>query len=63
MKSTNNAQTTETVNKGAIAITWQDHIVEDLSDEAQAAVSGSAKGGYPGKSTLYPYGYTGSLGG
>jgi hypothetical protein len=40
MKSTTNAQTSEAVKKNAIAPTWQDCIVEDLSSEAQAAVSG-----------------------
>jgi hypothetical protein len=43
MKSTNNAQTTEAVNEKAIAPTWQSCIVEDLSDETQAAMSGGAK--------------------
>jgi hypothetical protein len=40
MKSTNNVQTTEAVHEKAIAPTWQSHIVEELSDETQAAVSG-----------------------
>jgi hypothetical protein len=40
MKSTNHAQTTETVNQKAIAPAWQSCIVEDLNDDAQAAVSG-----------------------
>lgn len=63
MKSTINTQTTEAIKKNAIASTWQSFIVEDLSDDVAAQVCGGAKGGYPGKSTLYPYGYTGSLGG
>jgi hypothetical protein len=40
MKSINNVQTTEALNEKAIAPTWQYYIVEDLSDEVQAAVSG-----------------------
>jgi hypothetical protein len=40
MKSTNNTQTNEDMNKKAIAPTWQSCIVEELSDEAQAAVNG-----------------------
>jgi hypothetical protein len=51
MKSTNNSQTTEAVKKNAIAPTWQSHIVEDLSSEAQAAVSG---GGYPNNTVNSP---------
>lgn len=52
MKSTNNVQTTEAVNKNAVASqfpegvnapTWQSHIIEELSDEAALAVSGGAK--------------------
>jgi hypothetical protein len=49
MKSTNSAQTTEAVKKKAIAPTWQACIVEELNDEAQAAVTGGYKGGTPGK--------------
>jgi hypothetical protein len=44
MKSTNNPQATEDMNKKAIAPTEPDCIIEELSDEAAAAVSG---GGYP----------------
>ena len=40
MKSTNNPQTTEDMNQKAIALTEQSFIVEELSDEAQSAVSG-----------------------
>jgi hypothetical protein len=48
MKSTNNTQTNEDLNKKAIgyasaeriALTEQSFIVEELSDEAQASVSG-----------------------
>ena len=40
MKSTNKAQTTEALNEKTLAPTWQSCIVEDLSDDAQAAVSG-----------------------
>ncbi len=40
MKATNNAQATELTNKKENAPTWQEYIIEDLSDEAQAAVSG-----------------------
>lgn len=40
MKSTNNTQTTEAVNEKENAPTWQSQIVEDLSDDAMAAVSG-----------------------
>jgi hypothetical protein len=43
MKSTNNAQTTEAVNEKAIAPMWQDCIVEELTDEAQAAVYGGKR--------------------
>ncbi len=54
MKSTNNNQTTEDMNNSENAPTWQDHITEELSDDAQAAVSGGYKGGTPGK---YWYGF------
>jgi hypothetical protein len=40
MKSTNNTQTTEDLNKNAIAPDKQSFIMEELSDEAQSAVSG-----------------------
>ena len=40
MKATNNAQATEDMNKGAIALEKQSFIVEELSDEAASAVSG-----------------------
>jgi hypothetical protein len=40
MKATNNTQTTESTNNSENTPTWQDYIVEDLSDDAQAAVSG-----------------------
>jgi tRNA1(Val) A37 N6-methylase TrmN6 len=43
MKSTNKAQTTEALNEKAIALHWQDCIVEDLNDDAQAAVSGGGE--------------------
>jgi hypothetical protein len=43
MKSTSNVQTTQAMNKSAIAPQWEAFIVEELSDEAQAAVSGGAK--------------------
>lgn len=63
MKSTKNAQTTEDMNKNENAPTWQDHITEDLNDEAQAAVSGGAKGGVPGKfSPIDPNTYCWSCG-
>jgi hypothetical protein len=52
MKSTNNAQTTEAMNEKAIAPTWQSFIVEELSDGAQAAVSG---GRGPWKKSGYYY--------
>ena len=55
MKSTNNAQTTEAVNKSAIAPTWQSHLVEDLSDEAAAQVCGGRAGG---KKNTYPILYS-----
>jgi hypothetical protein len=42
MKSTNNPQITEDMNKKAIALTEQDYIIEELSDEAASAVSGGA---------------------
>jgi hypothetical protein len=35
MKSTNKAQTIEALNEKAIALHWQDCIIEELSDEAQ----------------------------
>jgi hypothetical protein len=63
MKSTNHAQTTEAVNKkavaeqfpeGVIAPTWQSHIVDDLNDEAAVAIVGGYKGGYHGKYTYQP---------
>jgi hypothetical protein len=41
MKSTSNAQ-------------WQAFVVEDLSDEAQAAVVGGNKGGAPNKGVKSP---------
>jgi hypothetical protein len=67
MKSTNNAQPTQAVNEKAICVsqqrfaiapTWQFHIVEDLSDEAQATVTGgyldrSPKPGIPTQPSLY----------
>jgi hypothetical protein len=37
--------------------TWQDCVVEELDDKAQAAVVGGAKGGYPGKDAYPDYGY------
>ncbi len=43
MKTTNNTQATEPTNNHENAPTWQAHIVEELSDEAQAAVSGGEK--------------------
>ena len=42
MKSTNNPQTTEDMNKGAITLTEPDCIIEELSDEAASAVSGGS---------------------
>jgi hypothetical protein len=42
MKSTNNIQTTEAMKKSALAPTWQAYIVEELSDDAQAAMVGGA---------------------
>jgi hypothetical protein len=58
MKSTNNAQTNEATNNSENAPTWQFHIVEDLSDEAQATVTGgyldrSPKPGIPTQPSLY----------
>jgi hypothetical protein len=44
MKSTNNTQTTEDMNQKAIALTEQDYIIEELSDEAASAVSGGGRG-------------------
>jgi hypothetical protein len=43
MKSTNNSQTTEDMNKKAIAPTWQSCIVEELSDEAASALRGGGR--------------------
>jgi hypothetical protein len=40
MKATNNAQGTEPTNNHENASTWQEYIIEELSDEAQASVSG-----------------------
>jgi hypothetical protein len=40
MKSTNNVQTTEAMNKSAIAPQWEACIIEELSDEAASSVSG-----------------------
>jgi hypothetical protein len=43
MKSTNNSQTTEAINKSEIAIKELDCIIEDLSDEAASAVIGGLR--------------------
>jgi hypothetical protein len=51
MKSTNNSQTTEAIDKGAIALFKQDCIMKELSDEAAAKVCGGRAGG---KKNTYP---------
>jgi hypothetical protein len=66
MKSTNNPQTTEDMNQKAIALTEQDCIIEELSDEAQAAVSGgyldrSPKPGTDNLSSTYDGAFWASL--
>jgi hypothetical protein len=45
MKSTNNPQATEDMNKKAIALKEPNCIIEELSDDAAAKVRGGTPGG------------------